>query len=75
MANGHTRSYGLVYGTHVEKEQYCIPDRLNYCVIFKVYTQFTNVDVGRVTQLGGPRVVQSYFSLLKPSGNFTYHQV
>ena len=32
-----------------------IPNCLKYCVIFKVYTQFTNVDAGRITQPGGPR--------------------
>jgi len=30
------------------------PNRLNYCVIFIVYAQFTNLDVGRIIQTGGP---------------------
>ena len=30
--------------------------RLNYCVIFKPSTQFTNMAAGRITQAGGPRV-------------------
>jgi hypothetical protein len=28
--------------------------RLNYCIIFTVYTQYTNVATGRVIQGGGP---------------------
>ena len=32
-----------------------IPNRVNYCVIFIVYTQFTNVAAGRVIQCGGTR--------------------
>ena len=32
------------------------PNRLNYCVISAVHTQFTNVAVGLIIQAGGPRV-------------------
>jgi hypothetical protein len=44
---GNTGSYGL----HVEKQQLSVTlKRLNYCVIFIVYTQFTNVAVDRLIQ-------------------------
>jgi hypothetical protein len=33
-----------------------IRNLLNYCVIFIVYTQFTNASPGRIIQSGGPRV-------------------
>jgi hypothetical protein len=33
-----------------------ITKRLNYCVIFIVHIQFTNVAVGRIIQSVGPRV-------------------
>ena len=33
-----------------------IPNRLNYCVIFTVYTQFTNAAAGHTIKPGGPRV-------------------
>jgi len=32
-----------------------IPNRLNYCVIFIVYTSFTNVVFGHIIEAGGPR--------------------
>jgi hypothetical protein len=31
-----------------------VPNRLNYCVVFMVYTEFTNVAVGCIIQHGGP---------------------
>jgi hypothetical protein len=31
------------------------PNRVNYCVIFVVYIQFTNVAADRMIQPGGPR--------------------
>ena len=33
-----------------------MPNCLNYCVIFRVHTQFKNVAAGHVIQPGGPRV-------------------
>ena len=43
-------------GPHVEKGTVSgIPNRPNYCVIFTVYKQFTNVAVGRIIQPGGSR--------------------
>jgi len=33
-----------------------IPNRLNYCVILVVYTQFKNVAPGRIIQPGKPQV-------------------
>jgi hypothetical protein len=33
-----------------------ITNRLNYCVIFVLYTQFTNAAAGCTIQSGGPRV-------------------
>jgi hypothetical protein len=33
------------------------PNRQNYCVIFILYTQFTNAAAGRIIKSGGPRVV------------------
>jgi hypothetical protein len=38
------------------KNNRVIPNRLNYCVIFIVCTQFTNVAAGSIIQAGGPRV-------------------
>lgn len=32
-----------------------IPNRLNNCGLFKAYTQYTNVAVGRTTEPGGPQ--------------------
>jgi hypothetical protein len=32
-----------------------LPNRLNYCVIFIVHTQFKNMAAGRIIQAGGPR--------------------
>jgi hypothetical protein len=33
-----------------------IPNRLNYCVIFILYTSFTNVVAGSIIETGGPWV-------------------
>jgi hypothetical protein len=32
------------------------PNCLNYCEIFLLYTQFTNVTAGRIIKSGGPRL-------------------
>jgi hypothetical protein len=48
MAKGHIRYYGLVRGPHVEKITVSgVPNLRNYCVIYMVFSQFTNVAVGR----------------------------
>jgi hypothetical protein len=39
-----------------------ISNFLNYCVIFIVFTQFTNVSAGRIIQPGGPRVEDPWSS-------------
>jgi hypothetical protein len=39
------------------------PNRLNYCVIFMVYAQFTNLDAGRITEPGGPRIGNQCFKV------------
>jgi hypothetical protein len=38
-----------------------IPNCLNNCVIFIVYTQFISVDAGRIILLGGPQVGDPWF--------------
>jgi len=42
MAKGHTNYCGLVHRPHV-----LLPYGLNWCEIFVVYTEFTNVATGR----------------------------
>ena len=54
MAKGHINYCGLVCGLHMEKQYVHIPIHLNYCVIFVVNTQFTNVAMGCVIQTGRP---------------------
>ena len=39
-----------------------VSNRLNYCVMFIPYTQFTNVAAGRIIQRGGPRIGDHAFS-------------
>ena len=41
-----------------------ITSRLNYCAIFIVYIQFTNVAAGRIRQPGGPLVGDALFKQL-----------
>ena len=36
-------------------------NHVNYCVIFTVYTQFTNLHGGRILQPGGPRVEYPWY--------------
>jgi hypothetical protein len=38
----------------IKKKRSCIPNLLNYCVIFIVYAEFTNVAVGLIIQSRGP---------------------
>jgi len=40
--------------THGKITVSVIPNCLNYCEVFVVYTQFTNVAAGCVIQAGGP---------------------
>jgi hypothetical protein len=42
-----------------------IPNYLNYCVIFIVYTQFANVTVGCIIQTGRPWVGDPWFKRSK----------
>jgi hypothetical protein len=57
MAKVHSHYCRLVYGPPAEKLTIIvIPNKLKFCVIFIVYTPFTNVSVGRLIQSGGPRV-------------------
>jgi hypothetical protein len=46
MANGHAIYYGLVCRTHGKILINGVPDHLNYCVIFIVYMQFTDMATG-----------------------------
>lgn len=50
-----------------------IPNGLNYCVIFRVCTKFTNVAAGGVTQTDGPLVAHPYFTVYaRPSSRYIY---
>ena len=46
MAKGHTLTVGL-FADRTWKKNSNLPNGLKYCVIFIVYTQFTNVAAGR----------------------------
>jgi len=53
LAEGHN----LWAGSWTSRVQLTISDTLNglyYCVIFIVYTLFTNVTAGRIVKAGGP---------------------
>jgi hypothetical protein len=58
MAKGHTGYCGLVRRLHVEKKTSGMHNCLNYCEIFIVYTQFTNMTAGCIIQLGGQRAAR-----------------
>jgi len=57
VAKSHISYCGLVCGLHMEKTVCGIPIHLNYCVIFLVHTQFTNVAMGCVVQTGRAHAV------------------
>jgi hypothetical protein len=48
-----------------------LPKRLNYCIIFIVHTQFTNMAAVRIIQAGGPRGGDPYVIELIPSCSFS----
>ena len=49
--------FGLVRGAYVKKIAVSgIHNRLNYCVMLIVYTQFINVAAGHILHPSGPRV-------------------
>jgi hypothetical protein len=57
VVKGHSHYCGLVCGPSAGKLTIdVIPNKLNYYVIFIVYTLFTNVFAGRLIQPGRPRV-------------------
>ena len=55
MAKDHTHYCGLVHMLHIKNLAVsAIHNHLNYCVIFIVRTQFTNVAIGCIIQPGQP---------------------
>jgi len=55
MANGHTSSYGLVCGPHVESNGKWYTLLLRLICTFVVYTEHMNVTTGCVIHPGRPR--------------------
>ena len=47
---------GWLVGRKWKNNSECTPNCLNYCEIFVLYTQFTNVIAGRIIQPGGPHL-------------------
>jgi len=50
VIKGHARYCEMVSWPHMENNISGIPDCLNYCVIFIVYIQFTNMTADRVLE-------------------------
>jgi len=57
MAKDRLHYCGLVRGPHGENNRKCYIC-LNYCVIFSVHKEFTNVAAGLKIQHGGPHAIR-----------------
>jgi hypothetical protein len=61
---GHIPYCWLIRGPHVKKILMVdIPNRLNYCLVFITYIQFTKLATSRIIQPGGPRVGDPWTSV------------
>jgi len=60
ILKGHTRSWALFRGPHVEKHHH-VSNRLNDCAIFIVHMKVTNMATGHTVQSGRPRVKHAGF--------------